>query len=151
MQGVIDLTKFSNQTMWPQKQVKIKYRKFRPEIKILCFWFPDAIPDDVTISGWFAKGPFIRDVSSFFPGFLKPTSPCQKFCYTWLIVDIFDPSHPLHSRRLLVLNWRAKDIKNQNGPHITHFYLLLGSPNLQNWSYSEKPHFRIDTHAANIF
>ena len=35
MQGVIDLTKFSNQTMWPQKQVKIKCRKFRPEIKIL--------------------------------------------------------------------------------------------------------------------
>ena len=34
-QGVIDFTKFSNQTMWPQKPVKTKYRKFRPEIKIL--------------------------------------------------------------------------------------------------------------------
>ena len=145
------LYRFFNISLWCHTSIYQWRHAYQNQKFCLVFASQNAIPDDVTISGWFAKGPFIRDVSSFFPGFLKPTFPCQKFCYTWLIVDIFDPSHPLHSRRLLVLNWRAKDIKNQNGPHITHFYLLLGSPNLQNLGYSEKPHFRIDTHAANIF
>ena len=38
-------------------------------------------------------------------------------------------------------NLPSKDIKIQHGPHIKHFFLLLGTPNLQKWGHSEARHF----------